>query len=203
MKRLTALALAGLVCGCSGLNSGQAHRYYVLDPVAAPAAPAAGTKHDLVLLVAPVAVDSFYDTQDIVYSMSPGARSYYQFSSWTEPPGRRVEALLAARIDGRGTFRAVALAGEGVRGNLLLAARLEEIYHDATGNPGSARVTLSAELIDTGRRSLVGRRKFSASVPVPSHDAAGAVIGCRQALGLVLDQVVAWIDEAAPDRAPP
>ena|SRR5664279_555139 len=115
------------------------------------------------------------------------------------PAGRQIEALLTERLDQSGTFRAVAVAGEGVRGNLLLAEHLEEIYHDATQVPGSARVTLTAELIDTGRRRLVGRRKSSASVPVPSYDAAGTVAGCRQALGLVLDQVVARRPVTPPD----
>ena len=196
MKCVAALAVAAILSGCAGLQPGQAPRYYTLEAPAAPAG-AGPARHDAVLVLAPATVASFYDTQDIVYSRVPGSFAYYQFSRWTEPPGVPLTRQLAARIDQSKAYQAVVIAGSGMGGSLVLATHLEEIYHDAAENPGAARVTLTAEMVDTKRRILVGRRRFSASVPVPSHDAAGAVAGCRLAIGLVLDQIVAWMDELA------
>jgi ABC-type uncharacterized transport system auxiliary subunit len=196
MRRVAALAVAAILCGCAGLQPGQAPRYYTLEAPAAPA-EAGPASHDAVLVLAPATVASFYDTQDIVYSRMPGSLAYYQFSRWTEPPGVPFTRQLAARIDQSKAYRAVVIAGSGMGGSLVLATHIEEIYHDAAENPGTARVTLTAEMVDTRHRILVGRRRFSASVPVPSHDAPGAVAGCRQALGLVIDQVVAWTGELA------
>jgi len=196
MRRVAVLAVAAILSGCAGLKTGQAPRYYTLEAPAAPA-EAGAVRNEAVLVLAPATVASFYDTEDIVYSRTPGSLAYYQFSRWTEPPGVPLTRQLAARIDQSKAYRVVAIAGSGVGGNLVLATHVEEIYHDAAEVPGTARVTLTAEMVDTSRRVLVGRRRFSASVPVPSHDAAGAVAGCRLAVGIVFDQIVVWIDELA------
>jgi ABC-type uncharacterized transport system auxiliary subunit len=41
---------------------------------------------------------------------------------------------------------------------------------------------------------VLARRSFSRSAPAASYDAPGAVQGFRQALGALLDEVVAWVD---------
>ena len=84
-----------------------------------------------------------------------------------------------------------------MRGGLLLRTHLVELYHDAVAPPGTARATLSAELSDPAGRSLLAQRSFSASVPVATYDAAGAVQGFGQALGQLLDEVAAWAAQAA------
>ena len=190
------LTLAGLLAGCGGLSAPPAHRYFVLESAPTRLAPGA-LQRDAMLLVAPTTAASFYDTQEIIYSRRAGERAYYQLSSWTEPPNRGLGSLLAARIALGGAFRGAVETASGVRGGLLLRTHLLELYHDAVAAPGTARATLSAELSDPGSRSLVARRSFTASVPVASHDAAGAVQGFGQALGQVLDEVAAWAAEAA------
>jgi ABC-type uncharacterized transport system auxiliary subunit len=57
-------------------------------------------------------------------------------------------------------------------------------------------------------RAMVARRTFDVSLPAPSFDAAGAVQGLRDALGQVLEQLTAWVNEyptsaaAAPNPQP-
>ena len=58
------------------------------------------------LVVPPTSAASFYDTQDLVFSRSPGTRGYYQFNSWTERPGRAIHELLVARLEGSGLVQA-------------------------------------------------------------------------------------------------
>jgi cholesterol transport system auxiliary component len=196
MKRLAALALAFVLAGCAGLGAGQAQRYFVLE--AAPSQLVAATaKRDATLLVAPTTASAFYDTQEIIFSRVPGQRAYYQFSSWTEPPNRALSAPLAARLELDGAFRAVAETTSSVRGSLLLRTHLLEVYHDATSVPGSAKVTITAELSDSAGRMLLARRTFTASVPVRSHDAAGAVQGFNEAFGAILDDIASWVGSAA------
>lgn len=192
---LLASALALALAGCGGLRAPPAHRYFVLE--LAPTRIVAGPmQRDTTLLISPTTAASFYDSEDIIYSRRTGERAYYQLSSWTEPPNRSLASLLAARIALGGAFRGVAEITSGVRGQLLLRTHLAEIYHDAVSLPGSARVTLTAELSDPAGRIPVARRTFSASRPVPSYDAAGAVQGFGQSLGAVLDEVAAWTAKA-------
>ena len=201
MKRLLLLALGAALAACSGLNLAptQAERYLVLD-AAMPAAPAArAARHEGTLLLAPTMAPSFYDTQDIVFSKSPGTRGLYQLTHWTEPPSLRVGGLIGARLQAAGAFRSVASANSGLRGRWLLRTQIEEIYHDASSPPGTARLTLSAELTDPGRRELVARRRFVAAVPVARFDADGAAAGLGEALAQVLDELTLWVDTVAVD----
>ena len=198
---LLGLVLATTLAGCAGLGAPPAHRYFVLEPAASKLVPAA-MRRDAMLLIAATTASAFYDTQEIIYSRKPGERAYYQLSSWTEPPNRSLTGLLAARVAAGGAFRGVAETTSGVRGNVLLRTHLAEIYHDAVAPPGSARVTLTAELSDPGGRTLLARRTFTASMPVPSYDAAGAVQGFGQALGAMLDDVAAWAGDAAASAGP-
>ncbi len=200
MRRRSALGLAtfaaAALAGCGGLSAPPAHRYFVLEVAPTRLAPGS-LRRDALLLVAPTTASSFYDTQEIVYSRRPGERAYYQLSSWTEAPNRGLAPALAARLALGEAFRGVAETGSGVRGQLLLRTHLAEIYHDAAAQPGTARVTLGAELSDPAGRTLLAQRSFSASLPVPSYDAAGAVQGFGRALGSLLDDVAAWAAEAA------
>lgn len=195
-RRGAGLALAGLLAGCGGLGTPPAHRYFVLD-VAPSRLDAGPMRRDAVLLVAPTTASSFYDTQEIVYSRRPGERSYYQLSSWTEPPNRGLAAPLAARIGASGAFRGAVESMSSVRGGLLLRTHLAELYHDAADSPGLARASLNAELSDPAARSLLGQRSFSVALPVASYDAPGAVRGFGQALGQLLDEIAAWAAQTA------
>ena len=191
------LLLAASLGGCfSPGGERQAQRYFVLEAASASAVRKAARA--TTLLVATTGAAGFYDSQGIVYSRAPGTRAYYQHSSWTERPSRRIHDLLVARLEQSGAFRTVAAAGSGLRGDLVLSTRLEELYHDAAQAPGTVRVALSAELTDPAQHSLVARRTFTGSAPAASYDAPGAVRAINEALGPLLDEVVAWVDQTAP-----
>ena len=197
---LSLTVVAALAAGCAGLGSTTAHRYFVLEPAAARA-PAQATQRAETLLVSPTAAAPFYDTQEIVYSRAPGERAYYQYSSWTEPPARTIDALLVERLQRAGTFRLVTPATSGLRGKLLLRTRLLEMVHEAAAPPGHVRVLLAAELADRDSRELIAQRQFSATAPVPSHDAAGAVRGFDAAVASIVDDVVDWTAESSSRAA--
>jgi cholesterol transport system auxiliary component len=144
------------------------------------------------LLVMPTTAIHFYDAPAIVYSRSPGLRSYYRINSWTERPSHRIGRLLTDRLAASGAFASVVGAEDGVRGTQVLATRLEELYHDASSTPGTVRIVLTAVLTHPALRAVVGQRRFTASAPAPTEDAAGAVRGIAVTLGPLLDEVVAW-----------
>jgi len=191
------LALACLLTACISSGPRDVQRYYVLED-AKSSSTKTEAERKATLLLAPTTVSSFYDTQGIAYSRASGMRSYYQYHSWTEPPGRRIDALLTARLERSGAFRTVASVTSAVRGELVLNTSLTELYHDATVEPGSGRVALTAELTDPARRTLIARRSFATSASAASYDAPGAVQALNQALGTLLDELVAWVDETAP-----
>jgi cholesterol transport system auxiliary component len=190
-------ALVSALAGCLALGSQEPQRYYVLDAPATKAAPGR-TARAATLLVTPTTASTFYDIQDIAYSRGPGARAYYQYHSWTDRPGRRVTELLVTRLERDGSFKAVAALIAGVHGNYVLNTHLTEFYHDAAAAPGSARVALTAELVDPVRRVLLARRTFDRSAPAATYDAPGAVPAFNQAVAALLDDVSAWVDATVP-----
>jgi cholesterol transport system auxiliary component len=178
MTRAALLLAAALLASC-GVQVPQGprepERYFIL------AAPT-GAKAATAVHLPPTSTASFYDTQEMAYSREPGTRAYYQFNHWTERPGRALHAQLASRFD----------EPSGGKG-LVLRTRLDEIYHDAAQPPGTARIVLTAQLVDP-ERGVIARRTFTASAPAASYDAPGAVRGFNQALGTLLDEIVAWVD---------
>lgn len=186
MSRLAALLLAALVAGCMSTAPRQAERYFILAPAAGPAEAshtAAGVR------IPPTSASGFYDSQDIAYSTSPGTRAYYRYNRWTERPQLAIHASLLAR-----------LGAGGPQDALLLRTHLEEIYHDAAATPGTARILLTAQLVDAESRTVVARRTFSASAPAASHDAAGAAQAFRRALTGLIGDLAAWVDAQARVR---
>lgn len=197
MRRVAAALIALALVGCAGLGAKDTQRYFVLDAAPAKAAPAAVSSRTT-LLIAPTSATTFYDTQEIVFSRVAGQRAYYLFSNWTEPPARTLDRLIAARLEASGAFAMVAQVTSGVRGGLVLRTNIVEMFHDATSDPGQARLVLEAELSDPLKRTLVARQSFVAAVPVRTADAPGAVQAFGIAVGSVLDELVAWTREHAP-----
>ncbi len=196
--------VAAALAGCAGSGPHEPFRYFVLDVPSTSAAPSSAastaTPIDATLLVLPTVAASFYATQEMAYSKTEGTRAYYQFSSWTEPPDAAVTRALIARIDAAHLFRAVAPAGGGVRGSLVLSTQLLEIYHDASTSPGMAKIVVAAELREPAKRSMLARRTFSIAVPAASFDASGAAQGFRAGLGQLGDEMTAWLGAVAPAK---
>jgi len=186
MKSVLGLLLAAFVAACSVPGPREPDRYFILD--AGIAAPRSGAS----VAVAPTSAASFYDTQDIAYSRAPGTRAYYQFNRWTERPQRSIHGQLASRLESGAT-----------KSGLRLDTRLEEIYHDAAQEPGTARITVAAELVDPGSRAVLARRTFTRSAPAASYDAPGAVRGFNQALAALIGDIEGWVrDESRPKSRP-
>jgi cholesterol transport system auxiliary component len=188
MKNVLVLLVAAFVAACSAPGPREPDRFFILDAGSVEEGkPRAGAA----LFVAPTSTSSFYDTQDIAYSRSPGTRAYYQFNRWTERPARGIHRQLATR-----------LGSGGPRDALRLDTHLEEIYHDASAEPGTARITLTAELVDASSGVVLARRVFARSAPAASYDAPGAVQGFNQALAALMADVRGWAD-AEVQRAGP
>ena len=189
MRSVLGFLLSASLAACSVPGPREPDRYFVLDAErAASAAPRAGASG----AAAPTSAASFYDTQDIAYSRSPGTRAYYQFNRWTERPQRSIHAQLASRLEGGASKPA-----------LRLSTHLEEIYHEAAEEPGTARITVAAELADPDGRAVLARRTFTRSAPAASYDAPGAVRGFNQALAALLGDIEGWIAaESRPKSRP-
>lgn len=194
-----ALLLALASSGCSIFGGDlPARTWYELTDLRADAAAASEAKGSaLVLLLSPVSESSFYDGTAIAFSRQSGGRAYYQYAAWTERPVKRLAQMLEHRLARRPAFGTVAQATAGVRGDLLLNLRLEEIYLDAAQPPGSARVAVTAELLDWRARKVIARQRFERVATVDGEDSARVAAGFNRAITGVLDELTAWLETSS------
>jgi ABC-type uncharacterized transport system auxiliary subunit len=214
------LAVAGTGCGAlPALNDAPRFEFFVLDDLAKDAltGAAAGAadgatsgagrsppRTDRVLLVSMGQSQALYDSDRMVFSPDGVSRAFFQYSNWSERPARRLVSLVERRLAASGTFRTVALSTAGVRGDLVLSLRLDELYLDESAKPPRVRATVLAELLDWRNRALLGRRGVTRDVPTPTLDARGMARASNVALTAVLDELSAWLGEvAAGNPLPP
>lgn len=195
MKLMTVVLMLFLA-GCTTFGAQEVQRYYVLGSVPSKISPAASPR-TATLVIAPTTVSGFYETEEIAYSRAPGMRAYYQLHAWTDRPGRRLPELLSMRLEQAGLFKSVT-PGIGVQGDFELSTHLAELYHDAASVPGNSRIVMTAELRDPVKRTVLAKRTFEKSAPLPSYDAPGAVQAFNAALTEMLDDIAAWVDASLP-----
>lgn len=195
-RRLLLAALPGALAGCT-LGSSPRRDFYLLCDANAQTSAPAGPAIDKVLLIASSAMPGLYDSDRMVFSADGRSRSYFQFGYWSERPAQSLLLLAETRLVNAQRLRAVASSTSGVRGDLLLTLRLEELYLDASLDPGQVRLAVTAELLDWRERRLLARRLFRQSVAVSPRNAPDLALAGSQAVGGVLDELVAWVVASA------
>lgn len=195
-RHLLAAALPWALAGCT-LGSSPRRDFYLLRDADAQAAAPPGPAIDKVLLIATGAAPGLYDSDRMVFSADGRSRSYFQFGYWSERPAQSLLWLTEGRLVRAARFREVASSTSGVRGDLLLSLRLEELYLDASTDPGQVRLVVAAELIDWRQRKLLARRSFRQMVPVSPRDAPDLALAGSQAAGAMLGELVPWVAASA------
>jgi len=219
---LCAVALAVLgglsACGNPLKNSAPRSEYFVLrdlapSPATSPAtsatpaaasagssvlaAPALAAGTSRVLMIAAGPTPTLFDSERMVFSPDGVSRAYYHFANWSERPARSLVQLTEARLAQDPAWKSVVSTVAGVRGDLLLTLKIDDLTHDDSKQPGTVRIAVTAELLDWRQRRLVQRRPFERNVSVEARNAAGAAAAANRAVTLLLDDLGAWTREAA------
>ena len=195
--------MAAAVAGCFSIGlggEGTALAQYRLEDLSPKVQPRP-TPIDRRLLLATLPSESIGDTYSMAYTKAAQQRQFYQFASWSDRPSTRVVQLLTERIDARRIFDSVGRLGSGVGGGLILNVGVNEVVHDV--GAATARIEVTAELIERRGRNLVERRRFIASAPVAQENAPAAVAALSRALTTVLDEMVPWLERTAEALPPP
>ncbi len=201
LRALPAASLTALG-GCGTLTSSAPRfEYFIIEDVRGAPVTAPVARLDRTLLLTGGTTQALYDSDRIVFTRDGAGRAYYQYSNWSERPARRILALAEMRLSDSGRFRAVAQTVAGVRGDLVLSLRLDELIHDDAATPGTVRVAVTCDLIDWRSRTLLARRSFEQSAPTPTRDSRGAARAASVAVGALLDELTAWVVTSATGAA--
>ena len=202
MTCVMACVLTGLLAGCGSLsitNTSPKIDYFVLQDLALPAPSTASVplRSSRVLLIAGSTSQALFDSERMVFTKDGISRSYYQFANWSERPAQSLAILAETRLSRAGNFRAVTQSTSGVKADLLLTLRLNELTHDDTVSPGLMRLEVTADLLDWRTRELIARRVFTRSVAVASRNSIGGAQAANRAITTMLDDLLPWVESNA------
>ena len=202
MHTLALVFLGGLLAGCGSLsitNSSPKIDYFVLQDLAlpAPSTTPAPARSSRVLLIASSTSQALFDSERMVFTKDGISRSYYQFANWSERPPQSLATLAETRLSRVGSFRAVTQSTSGVKADLLLTLRLNELTHNDSVSPGVMRLEVTADLVDWRTRELVARRVFVGAVAVASRDSIGGAQAANRAITTMLDDLSPWVESNA------
>ncbi|MFO7181674.1 MAG: ABC-type transport auxiliary lipoprotein family protein [Pseudomonadota bacterium] len=197
------LACALFVASCGGPVP-DIH-YYELVVLQSARPPASDPR--LVLVIQPLEVDAAYESERMVYRVSPYRIDYYHYHRWSAAPALTVADHLRKAYARTGKFRRVVLEpasrAELVLGGRLLA--LEEVDVSEESWYGKVEIELVLEARETGE--IVWSRTFSERERMDRRSPEGLA----RALSVALDRIVAAsagpIADAlvarVPDERPP
>jgi len=202
MTCVMACVLTGLLAGCGSLsitNTSPKIDYFVLQDLALPAPSTASVplRSSRVLLIAGSTSQALFDSARMVFTKDGISRSYYQFANWSERPAQSLAILAETRLSRAGNFRAVTQSTSGVKADLLLTLRLNELTHDDSVSPGLMRLEVTADLLDWRTRELIARRVFTRSVAVASRNSIGGAQAANRAITTMLDDLLPWVESNA------
>ena len=178
-----------LVAGCGGAPPQV--RFYTL---AASDASPPSVDGSATLVVRPLAADSAYDTDRIVYRLSAYRLDYYNYHRWSAHPGLLVGDYLRRAYARTGLFREV-VAESRPGAELVLDGRilaLDEV--DETAERWRAHVALQLSLHDSRTGATVWSATYDRSEPMHERNPEGLA----RALSEVLARIVV---ESAPALA--
>jgi len=173
-----------LLCACGGKLPET--RYYQL---AVPAAAASEPAGDAVLAVEPLAADTAYEDERIVYRTTPYRLDYYNYHRWSAQPGALVAGYLEQALENSGRFRAVVRAPSD-EASLVLGGRvvaIEEVDRSKTRWVG--RIALELVLSDAKRGTTLWTRRLEDSEPLRVQSPEGLA----EALSIALARITAKI----------
>jgi cholesterol transport system auxiliary component len=198
---LLGAAPAGMLLSACGLGSAPRRDFYLLRDAGTTAAASPGQRIDQVLLVSAMALPGLYDGDRMIFSADGRSRSTFQFGYWSERPAQALQTLALARLAHAGHFRDVVSSTSGVRGELLLSLRLDELYLDTSQQPDRVSLAVAAELIDWRERRLLGRQAFQQTQAVQQDGATGLADAASEAMGRLLGELVDWTIARSPATA--
>jgi cholesterol transport system auxiliary component len=190
------LTLSGaslLVAGCSDLVGQNPPQLFRLQPARSEAADLPTVPWQLIV-AEPIAPQGL-DTTRIALSRSPVRLDYFADSAWTDRAPPMIQGLIIESFENTGKILAVGRLAGDLRADYGLQTELRDFeaqYGDANAGPPKIRVRVEARLIRLQDREIVATMSFTAEGTPARNDIDSIIAGFDDALGNVLNRLVAW-----------
>ena len=118
---------------------------------------------------------------------------YYADATWVDRPAAMIEPLMIQSFQNSGAIEVVASRRADVRADFMLQTNIGAFQAQQTASgPPEARVVISARLVRTPQRKVVGTTEIGRSVPAAAADLPAIAAALDDALGKVLKRLVEW-----------
>lgn len=191
-RAIAALAIAGMLGGCSGLVGGSAPATYDLQ---APATgQAKGSRRVQLMIAQPVAVKTI-DTEEILVKGANGRVAYFSGAAWGDRLPRLFQARLAESLANSGAFRAVLTNQDRVSGDLSLGIEIRDFQVETTAGGSEAVIDVYVKLINERNNSVITTRRFQARQKAVSQEPGAGVEALNTAFQQVVRDIVSWASQ--------
>ena len=195
-RRLAAAALAiGLLGGCA---ASKPMKYYRLTNVRDSAPAGEAEPLPITLVVGTLTTSRMYREDRIVYG-DGHEMGAYQYQRWADPPTEMIEQVLLRRLRSSGRYQAVYYKRSNTTGDYELRGRLQD-FHEVTGNPLRARMTLELELRDVKSGRTVWTHDYAHDEPVDKKDVHSVVAALDRNAQQAVSEVVASLEQYFASR---
>jgi len=196
MRTLVVVLLAVLTFAACGGNGPDTRYYQLAEPK-----PVASQRGGVALGIEPLATDTAYDDERIVYRVTPYRLDYYNYHHWSSAPGAMIANYLEHALEHSGRFSSVTReAGAGVAavlGGRVIA--IEEIDQSKTRWVG--HITLELTLTDPTSGKLIWSEQYDETEPLAVQSPEGLARALSTALDRIATRVVPAVSVVAADQA--
>ncbi len=191
-RATAAVAIMGMLCGCSGLVGGSAPATYDLQ---APAIGQARGSRSVQLMIAPPVAVKTIDTDEILVKGANGRVAYYSGMAWGDRLPRLFQARLVETLANSGAFRAVLTNQDRVSGDLSLAIEIRDFQVETAASSSEAVVDVYVKLINERSNAVVATRRFQAREKAASQEPGAGVEALNTAFQQVVRDIVSWVSQ--------
>ena len=200
MPRALTLLLACLaLSGCSALAAlDQAATPLDVHELRGPSqVPDARSTSPLHLSVELPSTGGAIETDRILVRTSPTQIAYLPDARWSAPAPRMLQTAMVETFLRADAFAFVGQRPLGPSGDLALVTTLLDFGAEVAGEGARVEITLVARLVRERDATILSRRTFRRTVPVPDTSSAAILAGYAAAADAVLGDLAAWAIAAA------
>lgn len=198
-RRLSLLLACLALSGCSALAAlDQAARPLDVHELRAPPeVPAARATSPLHLSVEVPATGGSIETDRILVRTSSTQIAYLPDARWSAPAPQMLQTAMTETLLRAEAFAFVGQRPLGPAGDLALVTTLLDFGAELSGEAAQVEMTLIARLVRERDASILARRTFRRTVPVPDTSSAAILAGYAAASNAVLGELAGWVIAAA------
>jgi ABC-type uncharacterized transport system auxiliary subunit len=131
----------------------------------------------------------------IVYRPSDDEVAFYEYHRWAVNPRQAITEYVATALQAQSLFKSVTVHERGLEAAYVLSGNIERLEEVDHGRDVHVLCTISAQLLDTRRKSVVWSHSASETVRVEKRDIRGVVSSLSTAARTAADRLLKSIRE--------